>query len=120
MLDLKNLIVSVFMLILCDSFWLFTGGQFSVRMHERIQGSPVVFRYGAAALVYTAMAYLLSIAKSAMQAFSIGLSTYAVYDFTNYALLKDYDLRFAIADTIWGGVLFSAVFLALKGLHIGL
>jgi uncharacterized membrane protein len=118
MLDLKSLFTSIFMLILCDSFWLFSGGQYAVRMHERIQGSPVVFRYGAAGVVYLALAYLLSLAKSATQAFAMGLSTYAVYDFTNYALLKDYDIRFGIADTIWGGILFSAVFLALKGLHL--
>ena len=80
-------------------------------MHEKIQGVPVVFRYGAAAIVYVALAYLLSYAKTALNAFYIGLSAYAVYDFTNYALLKDYDIRFALADTIWGGILFSAVFM---------
>lgn len=118
MFDFKYLITSVFLLVLCDSFWLFTGGQFSVRMHEQIQGSPVVFRYGAAAIVYIALSYLLSLAKSASQAFAMGLSTYAVYDFTSYALLKNYDLRFAIADTLWGGILFAAVFLALKSFKL--
>jgi uncharacterized membrane protein len=48
----------------------------------------------------------------------MGLSTYAVYDFTSYALLKNYDLRFAIADTLWGGILFAAVFLALKSFKL--
>ena len=42
-------------------------------------------------------------------AFFIGLSTYAVYDFTNYATLAKYDISFAIADSLWGGVLFSIV-----------
>jgi uncharacterized membrane protein len=37
-----------------------------------------------------------------------------VYDFTNYALLKDYDFRFAVADTVWGGVLFSMVHSVMK------
>jgi uncharacterized membrane protein len=46
----------------------------------------------------------------------IGSTTYAVYDFTSYALLKDYDWRIAIADTLWGGVLFMLVHLAMKGM----
>ena len=39
----------------------------------------------------------------------MGLCTYAVYDFTNYSTLANYELQFAIADSIWGGVLFSIV-----------
>ena len=31
---------------------------------------------------------------------------YAVFDLTNYSIFTDYDIRFAIADTLWGGVLF--------------
>jgi uncharacterized membrane protein len=97
--------------ILTDMIWLLTGGKYSLAMHERIQGGPVVFRYGAAIVVYLAMVYLLSLAVSAAHAFTIGFCTYAVYDFTSYALLKDYDIRFAIADTIWGGILFALVFI---------
>lgn len=97
--------------VITDSIWLLTGGKVSLAIHEKIQGSPVVFRYGAAIVVYAAMVYLLSLAVSAMHAFTIGFCTYAVYDFTNYALLKDYDVKFAIADTIWGGILFALVFI---------
>ncbi len=97
--------------VITDSIWLLTGGKTSLAIHEKIQGSPVVFRYGAAIVVYMAMVYLLSLAVSAAHAFTIGFCTYAVYDFTNYALLKDYDVKFAIADTIWGGILFALVFL---------
>jgi uncharacterized membrane protein len=31
---------------------------------------------------------------------------YAVYDFTNVAIFEDYDWKFAIADSLWGGILF--------------
>lgn len=97
--------------VVTDMAWLLTGGKYSLAIHERIQGAPVVFRYGAAIVVYLAMVYLLSLAVSAAHAFTIGFCTYAVYDFTNYALLKDYDIRFAIADTVWGGILFALVFM---------
>lgn len=116
MFDTYKFFATIGLMLLVDSFWLFTGGQYSVKMHQVIQGSPVNFRYLGAVLVYPAMAYLFSLAKSPNEAFRIGLATYAVYDFTNYALLKDYDWKFGIADTVWGGVLFWLVFQALRGL----
>lgn len=106
-----TIIAIALLFIVTDSVWLLTGGKISLAIHEKIQGSPVMFRYGAAIVVYLAMVYLLSLAVSAAHAFTIGFCTYAVYDFTNYALLKDYDVKFAIADTIWGGILFALVFL---------
>lgn len=116
MLHWKEYASSIGLLVFVDSFWLFTGGQYALSMTEKIQGSPVIFRYGAAAVVYLALAYVLSFAKSTIDAFGIGLGTYAVYDFTNYALLKDYDWRIAIADTAWGGILCALVYRALRGL----
>ena len=75
-------------------------------MAERIQGSPIQFRIVGAVIVYLFLAYMLLETTSYRQAFMYGVSTYAVYDFTNYALFDQYDWKFAIADTLWGGVLF--------------
>ena len=82
-------------------------------MIQAIQGSPLVFRYVAAIPVYLALAYLLTLAKSWKSAALIGGATYAVYDFTTHALLTNYDWRFALADTVWGGILFGLTHLAL-------
>jgi uncharacterized membrane protein len=43
-----------------------------------------------------------------------GFSTYAVYDLTNHAIFEKYDWRFAIADTLWGGILFMSARYLLK------
>ena len=49
--------------------------------------------------------------KMAIQdAFILGLTSYAIYDFTTYALLDKYPLSIALIDTLWGGVLYSLVF----------
>lgn len=114
----KRYFTSIALLLFVDMFWLLTAGQYAVRMTEAIQGSPIVFRYGAAAVVYLAMAYLLSHAKTVGEAFMIGLTAYAVYDFTSYAILRGYDWRLAVADTLWGGILFMIVFLALEGIGL--
>lgn len=115
MINLNKLFITALVILIIDSLWLFTGGQYAVRMTAKIQGSEVVFRYGGALIVYLALAYLHNtFAKTLGEAFALGAGTYAVYDFTNYALLKDYQAGFAIADTIWGGVLFSMVHSVMK------
>lgn len=101
-----SLLKAAGIIVLVDMFWLLTGGIYARRMTERIQGSPLQMRWIALPIVYLFLAYMLLETKSYKQAFLYGISIYAVYDFTNYALFDNYDWKFAIADSIWGGVLF--------------
>jgi hypothetical protein len=94
----------------CDLPWLYTVGPWTRQMVQRIQGgAPFQMRWEAAPPVYLALAYLLTKAGSTLDAFLIGLATYAVYDFTNLATLAKYELSFAVADSLWGGTLFAIV-----------
>jgi len=93
-------------LFFVDIFWLSTAGIFGRAMIERIQGEAVSFRFLSGAVVYLALAYLLLETASYQQAFLYGLATYTIYEFTNYAVFERYDWKFAIADSLWGGVLF--------------
>ena len=102
-------IITILLLVAVDLVWLMTAGRLSLKMLEKIQGSPVVMRLWAAAVVYVAMSYLVIGAKSLWQAVGIGAASYAVYDFTSLATLKGYDWRLAVADTVWGGILFGVV-----------
>lgn len=85
-------------------------------MVTQIQGSTLKFRLAAAIPVYLALGYLLTFAGSASQAAMLGAATYAVYDFTNYATLRDYTLTFALIDTAWGGTLFALTYKAAQAL----
>jgi uncharacterized membrane protein len=49
--------------------------------------------------------------------FTFGITLYGVYDFTNLALLKNWDLKLAIVDTLWGGLVYFLA--ALIGTAIG-
>jgi uncharacterized membrane protein len=40
----------------------------------------------------------------------MGLCVYAVYDFTNLSTLDGWSWRFALADSLWGGVITAVVF----------
>ena len=71
-----------------------------------IQGYPLQLNYWAGGVVYLAMAFILLQMKTPQEAFYFGAATYAVYDFTNLATLKNYDIKFAFADSLWGGILF--------------
>jgi len=116
--SLQQLVVAMVVLVLVDSVWLLTAGQYALAMTQRIQGSPVIMNLGAALIVYIALGYLVYQVKSVQEAALMGSAVYAVYDFTSLAILKKYELGMAVADTVWGGVLFASVFWILKALRI--
>ncbi len=114
-MDAIQFVKVMLLIIAIDIPWLLLTQPYVSAMIRKIQGGDdAVMRYGSALIVYVALAYLAQIPKTAMEAFFIGASVYAVFDFTNYAIFKNYDWRIAIADTLWGGILFTLVFYAMK------
>ena len=92
-----------------DVPWLMISSTFVASMVQKIQGKELRLRMAPAFVVYFALAYLALIPKTTVEAFLLGLCVYAVYDFTNLATLANYDWRFAVADSLWGGILFAVV-----------
>jgi uncharacterized membrane protein len=104
---------AVLLLILIDLPWLLLIGETAQRLVFRIQGSDLKLRYAPALVVYLALAYLVTKTDSPMEAFKVGVAVYAVYDFTNYAMFKNYTLSFALMDSLWGGILMATTRYAL-------
>jgi uncharacterized membrane protein len=98
------------LIFVVDIPWLYSVSGWSNEMVRTIQGSGLEMKLLPAAVVYLALGYLATLPKSILEAFGIGAATYAVYDFTNLAILKKYDPMFAIADTLWGGTLMAIVY----------
>ena len=105
-------------LVFVDSLYLKHIAPHFGKMIAGIQGSPMRMKLGAAVVVYIALLGLwftfvfkekdtLDFWNTISRAFLLGLFTYAVYDFTNLALIKDYRLDLAVIDTVWGGLLFA-------------
>jgi uncharacterized membrane protein len=111
------IVIPILMAIIDAPYLTLTAANFKP-MIMRIQGSALEFRVAAAIPVYLALAYLLTYANSWQQAAAIGAATYAVYDFTNYATIKNYTLSFALQDSLWGGILFALTWLAAKKLNL--
>lgn len=103
----RDILIGAVLLALLDLPWLMVSGPYVSAMVQRIQGSALQLRFLPAIVVYIALAYLLTQTETPLQAFSMGAATYAVYDFTNLATLKNYSLPFAIMDSLWGGILFA-------------
>jgi uncharacterized membrane protein len=98
-------------MLLLDGIWIYlvAGNAFS-SMVQNIQGSAMKIRPGGAIVAYAAMILLFNqfITKESpdWDAFLLGFLAYAIYDGTNYALLANYELKTAIVDATWGGLLF--------------
>jgi len=102
---IQDVIISSILIAVLDIPWLLLTQEYVGKMIQSIQGSPLTMRLYAAPIVYLALGYLLRFPKTVYEAFAMGFSVYAVYDFTNYATIAKYKLPFAIADSTWGGIL---------------
>ena len=112
---MNSFIVSSILLVLVDSIYLyFIGKPVFEKTVAAIQNSSLVVNIAPAVFTYILMAILLnyfiiSVHKSAFDAFILGFCTYGIFDFTNMAIFKKYNLRTAITDTLWGAILFFSV-----------
>jgi uncharacterized membrane protein len=112
-------LIALVLIPLIDAPWLYYQSSAAKGMLESIQGGrPLSMRLWPALVVYIALAYLLLQQTSVTGAFLSGMAVYAVYDFTNLSLLKDYTLQFAVMDSLWGGVLFAIAYWILQKIKV--
>ena len=112
---MNSFIISSILLVLVDSIYLFfIGKPVFDKTVAAIQNSALVVNIAPAIFTYILMAILLnyfiiSVNKSPFDAFILGFCAYGIFDFTNMAIFKKYNLRTAITDTLWGAILFFTV-----------
>ena len=103
----KILLLAVLLLIL-DLPWLIIQGPWVQDIILNIQGGRSMSpRLWGGIPVYLALGYLVTQVHSAPRAFLAGVCTYAVYDFTQIVTFDKYPVAFALADSLWGGVLMA-------------
>jgi uncharacterized membrane protein len=108
--------IKVFLLLLILDF-LWIGLVFKDRfstMIFNVQGSPMEARINSAIVAYILL-FILAVVflpklSNIGEAFLLGFCVYGVYDATNYATLKNWNLYLALADSVWGGILFALVY----------
>ena len=105
------MLVSALLLLVLDIPWLYVNRNTAESMIRAIQGSSIQVRIIPSIIVYLLLAYLLTIPRGVKEAFLLGVATFGVYDSTNYATLNNYNPMFAVADTLWGGILLSTAWI---------
>jgi uncharacterized membrane protein len=77
------------------------------RVYMKIKVWPAIICY--VFLIFGLNYFILRPHRSVLEAFLLGAVIYGVYDTTNLATIKKWDWKFALMDTVWGGVLMALV-----------
>tara|TARA_B100000941_G_scaffold287332_1_gene262323 strand:- start:887 stop:1270 length:384 start_codon:yes stop_codon:yes gene_type:complete len=109
---LLTIITSSVVLLAIDVSYLSTFGKPFIDQTVKIQNAPFQLNMMGAFFSYLCIIILLNYfvllrSGTLFDAFLLGTLTYGVYDMTNMALFKDWDITLAVIDSIWGGTLFT-------------
>ena len=119
---LITILLIVLIMVALDSVYLFLTKSLFGEMVAKIQRTAMQFRLEGAVVVYILLAiglyyFIVKPGLSAWEAALLGLVIYGTFDFTNYAILKNYDLKIAIMDMVWGSLLFALTTLVLAQVY---
>jgi uncharacterized membrane protein len=108
---IKYLLTAIIFVILDGIYLNLVKDAFNKQI-KSIQGTDIQINY-----IYTAITYIFLIFglnyfiikrhRSVKDATLLGLTIYAVYEFTNLSLFKNWSIVLGIADTIWGALLYG-------------
>lgn len=118
---MKREIIAIILLLILDGIWLsmYMGEKYKLHV-ETIQGSKMQVKMWSAGLAYILMIIGLLVfvlpktynkrtllRDSIMYGGLFGIVVYGIYDFTAGAVLKDWDMKLAIVDILWGGFVYA-------------
>ncbi len=106
------LLITALIFVILDGIYLNLIRDYFNKQIKAVQGSDIKVDFVAAAITYIFLIFglnyfILSQKRSVKDAALLGLVIYAVYEFTNKALLKSWTYTTAIIDTAWGATLFG-------------
>jgi uncharacterized membrane protein len=107
-----NIIKLSIIVLLLDSIFLYFIKNLFGKQIFAVQNSELQVNFIGAAICYFFIIlslywFIIKDKKNLKDAFILGLCIYAVYEYTNYALLKNWNFKTTIIDTLWGGTLFT-------------
>jgi len=114
-----NIIYIAIIMLVIDSIYLTLIKGFFNKQIKTIQGSDIKLNYLGAAICYPIMIFglyyfIIKNKKNYKNNYQIvrdaiifGWIIYGVYESTNLAVFKKWDLKTVLVDGIWGGILFG-------------
>lgn len=105
------MLIPALTMLALDGIYLTTTKSYFNKQITAVQGGPIQMRIIPTIVVYCFLLlalyyFVIRVKGTPFDAFVLGISTYAVYEFTNYAILSKWSPITVAMDTIWGGVLF--------------
>jgi uncharacterized membrane protein len=107
-----EILATFIVFVIIDSIYLTSMKVFFDKQVNLIQGSNIEMKIIPAVLCYISLVvglyyFIIKERKSLLDAFLLGFVIYSVYEFTNWALFKNWKLTTVLMDTLWGSVLFT-------------
>lgn len=106
-------LVSLVCILALDAMYImFVSKNMFNTMMRAIQGTAIQPKYLAIAVTYLfiflSYFYFIILKHGSIQdAFVLGVTTYAIYELTNYSLITKWSPQVVLIDTLWGGILFA-------------
>lgn len=110
--EIKTVMLATIIMLVLDAIYLTSTSTIMVPQIMKIQNAPVQFRLLGAILCYICLVggiyyFILREHRPIFDAFLLGIVIYGVYEFTNYAILKQWKWEIVVMDTLWGGILMA-------------
>ena len=111
----KDVLLVTFLIAILDSIYLTLLKNKFNTMIKNIQGTDINLHIISVLLCYILLIiciYYFVICKkfTYIETFLIGFIIYGVFDLTNMAIFKNWELNLAIIDMLWGGILFTSTY----------
>ena len=108
----KTILLIALIMLLLDAMYLTATRSIFGAVVAKIQRVAMQFRLEGAVIVYALLVFglykfIISERRPVKDAAILGLVIYGVFDFTNYAMFKNYDMATALMDTAWGSTLMA-------------
>ena len=110
--NLSKVLFTFVVFVAIDSAYLISMKGYFDEQIKQIQGSGIQMNLYAAILCYISLVFglyyfIIKDKKPLYQAFLLGLVIYSVYEFTTWALLKNWKMQTVIIDSLWGAILLT-------------
>ena len=107
-----EILATFIVFVIIDTISLTSMKAFFDKQVNLIQGSNIEMKLIPAVLCYISLVvglyyFIIKERKSLVEAFLLGFVIYSVYEFTNWALFKNWKITTVLIDTLWGAVLFT-------------
>lgn len=106
----KNILLPGLILLVLDGAFLMANARmFQLQVAEvqrvSLQMKPLGAVICYALLIFGLYYFILREHKSVKEAMLLGFVIYGIFESTNYALLKKWNMQTMVVDTLWGGTL---------------